>query len=806
MIKNHLKILFRSIVRQQFYASINIIGLTIGIATSLLISMYIVDELSYDKFHADAEDIFRVDLNGRLGEQEFNSCYTSAPAAEGFLLDIPEISSSTRIAFWDDVNIENGEESFTEKKLLLADSNFFSFFSFRLLEGTASGVLNGPNKVVLTKSTAKKLFQFNDQSYESLMGKMILIGNDNRNCIISGIAEDPPENAHFHYNVILSMDSYMESRSPSWISNNLITYVKKSPVATQSQIESKFPEIVKKYVGPQVQMALGITIDDFFKQGGKYGFYLEPITGIHLNPVVDHDIEPGGNMNSIYLLSTIAAFILIIACINFMNLSTARFANRAKEVGVRKSLGASRKIIALQFLGESVLYSFIALVIALCILIPVLPSFNALADKSLTLSMILNVRFIGILLALIMVVGLAAGSYPALFLTAFKPTEVLRGQVRAGIKSGGLRSSLVVFQFIISSGLIILTILIFKQLNHLQALNLGFDKENLMVINNINALGPNKNAFKKELVNSHHVINASISYTAPPEVKYSDVFRPLNGQQQDYGFNYNIVDYDHFETFGIPLLKGRYFSKTHPSDSNAVIINEAAARMMGWENPVGEKIQTHQQGNPVKEIIGVVKDFNFISLQDDITALAIFPGDQGNLLAVRLSKGDVYEKVKYLESTWNTFSASVPFDYSFIDVDFDAKFKKERQLGRLFILFTILSIIVATLGLIGLATFTTQQRAKEIGIRKVLGSTSLKIIVLLSKEYLKLIGFSYCIAVPLTYWIITWWLENFAYKMAIGFASFLFGGLFTIVIALLAVGYQSLKAALANPVDSINYE
>ena len=361
-------------------------------------------------------------------------------------------------------------------------------------------------------------------------------------------------------------------------------------------------------------------------------------------------------------------------------------------------------------------------------------------------------------------------------------------------------------QFAISTCLIILTLLIFKQLNHLQSISLGFNQENLLVIRNIDALGPNKIAFKEDLKNSNYVINASVSNMVPPEVNYSDIFKPANGEDRDYGFNYYFVDYDHFKTFEIPLKSGRYFSEAHPSDSNAVLINEAAAKIIGWENPVGEKIQTHWKEGDNREIIGVVKDFNFLSLKDEVTPLVIFPGFQGTLLTVKLSQGDVNQKIKFIKSKWQSLAASTPFDFSFIDADFNAKFNKEKQLGKIFMVFTFFSILVAGLGLIGLATFSSQQRSKEIGIRKVLGSSSLVIIGLLSKEYLKLIGISFLLAVPLSILVINWWLKNFAYKTELGVTSFIIGGVFTLVLALVSVSYQSLKAALSNPVNSIRNE
>ena len=806
MVKNYLKILIRNITRQRFYAFINIFGLTVGLVTSLLIVIYILDEFSYDTFHRDFRHIFRVDLNGRLGDQEFNSCYTSAPVANRIKLDIPEVDNACRIAFWDDINIQKGNISFIEKKLMLADSNFFDFFSFKLLSGNYKDVLSGPNKIVLTESEAGKLFTGENINYNSMIGSMLLIGKDEINCMITGITEDPPENSHFHYTMILSMDTYPESKNTAWINNILISYIKKNTQATKDQIETKFPGLINKFVGPQVQQALGISLAEFYKQGGKYGFYLEPITSIHLNSMVDHDLEAGGSMNNVYILTAIAIFIIIIACINFMNLSTARFSTRAKEVGIRKFLGSSRRKLIFQFLGESTLYSFAAIIFAIIIIALAVPAFNSLSGKTLNLNDIINFKFLISLLVLILFVSICAGIYPALYLTTFKPSEVLRGKIKAGIKSSGIRRTLVIFQFSISTGLIILTFLIFKQLNHLQTLNLGFNQENLLVIRNINSLGQDRFAFKEELRKSNDVINVTISNLSPPEVNYSAVFRPINGGDKDYGFNYYFVDYDYLKTLEIPLVQGRFFSEKFPSDSNAVLINESAAEMIGFSNPVGERIQTHWSDGDSREIIGVIKNFNFISLKDKISPLVIFPGNHGDLMTVRLSRGNINLKINNIKSKWQNYTTSSPFDFTFVDADFDAKFKKEKQLGNIFMVFTLFSIFVAALGLIGLATFTTRQRAKEIGIRKVLGSSSISIIGLLLKEYLKLIGISFVIAIPLCIFFMNWWLQNFAYKIELGYPGFILGGILTTLIALFAVGLQSMKAALMNPAASIQYE
>jgi putative ABC transport system permease protein len=805
---NYLKIALRNIQRQKFYAFINITGLTIGFITSLLIVLYIVDEFSYDKFHNDAELIYRVNLFGRMSGQEFNSCYTSAPVAASFAEEIPEVEEVCRITQWEDITVEYIEDAYTEKTVLLADSNFFDFFNFNLIQGDPKTVLSKPFSLVLTETVANKIFGYAGPGDSSPIGQNLEFGIDKWTCTITGIVENPPPNSHFHFSMILSMGSWDYSRSPVWVSNSLLTYIKLNENANWQDVEAKFPGMVRKYIGPQVQQYLGISFDEFLEQGGAYGFYLQPLLDIHFSPEVDLHLEPGGNMNTIYLLIAIVIFIIVIACINFMNLSTARFSGRAKEVGVRKSVGGSISSLRFQFLMESVFYTLISLILAQIVLMFILPQFNVLSGKLLTIRVLYNFYYLTGILFLVFIVGLLAGSYPAFYLTSFRPVEVLRGRIKSGMKSKGIRRILVIFQFTMSIGLIICTLLIYKQLQYLQNKDFGFDKNNVLVIRNAESLGSSKIAFKEELLKLPEVLNASVCNLVPPDVNYSDVFRPRGEDTQERGSNYCIVDEDLLKTLKLSMVDGRFFSKEFPSDSRAVVINEAAARLLGWENPVGQKLQTFwkEDDEDVREVIGVVKDYNFQSLEEEITSLVIFLGTEGNNLLVRLTPGDVNRKINLIQSKWKSFAHGASFDYSFIADNFNAKFRKEQQLSKIFLVFTCLAIIIASLGLLGLATFTAEQRSKEIGIRKAMGASSNGIVKLMSMEYLKLIFISFIIAIPLSYGMINWWLKNFAYKTNLGVISFLIGGVIALFIAILSVGYQSIKAASRNPVDSLRYE
>jgi len=808
MFFNYLKIALRNILRQKFYAFVNITGLTIGIITSLLIILYMVDEFSYDRFHEDADRIYRVNLMGRMSGQEFNSAYSSAPVAAGFLEEIPGVEKTCRIAPWQDMSVEHLEDTFTEKTVLVADSNFFDFFSFNLLSGDPETVLDKPYSIVLTETAANKIFGYTGPGDNRCLDQNLEFGIDKWLCTVTGIVEDPPPNSHFHFSMILSMESWDYSRNSIWVSNSLLTYIKLNKNTDWQVVDSKIPELVKKHIGPQAQQYLGISFEEFLEKGGAYGFYLQPLLDIHFEPEVDLHLEPGGNMKTIYLLIGIVVFIIIIACINFMNLSTAKFSGRAKEVGVRKSLGSSVGRLRTQFLTESVMYTLVSLLLAQVVLALILPQFNMLSGKLLTIKALYNFNYLAAIILLVIIIGILAGSYPAFYLTSFKPVEVLRGRIRAGMKSKGIRRILVIFQFTMSTGLIICTLLIYKQLLYVQNKDLGFNKNDLIVIKNAGALGTDKNAFKEELSKMGEVENVSICNLVPPNVNYSDLFRPVGEDTQERGINYCIVDEDFMSTLELSMVDGRFFSKEFSSDINGVVINEAAARLLGFKDPVGEKIQTFWKENneDVREIIGVVKNYNFQSLEEEITSLIIFQGTEGNNLLVRLTPGNIDKKILLLQAKWESFPEKGSFDYSFIADDFSAKFRKEQQLGKIFLVFTLLAIIIASLGLFGLANFTAEQRSKEIGIRKAMGASSGSIVKLLSREYLNLVFISFFIAALLSYGIISWWLKNFAYKTSIGIISFLAGGVIAVLIAVLSVGYQSLKAASRNPVDSLKYE
>lgn len=801
-----MKVAFRNIIRQKFYAFVNVFGLTIGLASTILISLYITDELSYDRFHKDAEHIYQVGVFGRLAGQEFNGATTPAPMASTLVDEIPDIDAAIRLNQWDKIICGYNDKSFTEEHVLLADSNFFSFFTFQLLQGNPNEVLKGPKKMVLTESAAKKYFGYSGPGDETPIGKLMTFGS--WTCEVTGIAADPPSNSHFHFSIILSMDSWDYAKNNQWTSNSWHTYFHTIPNATLSGLLDKFNALVDKYVGPEVKQYLNMSLDEFRAQGGAYHYVLEHMTDIHLKSTLEDNFEAGGRMDYLYIFGSIAIFIILIACINFMNLTTARSANRAKEVGIRKTIGAIRYRLMSQFFSESILFTIISVGLAILLIWIVLPSFNTLAGKQITLSFLLNPWYLFSILLLVIFVGVGAGLYPALYLTSFKPAEVLKGRVRAGFKSSGIRSVLVVLQFSISIGLIVSTLIVYQQLDHLQTQNLGFEKENVIVLDNMSKLGTNRKVFKDNLINYEGIKNASYSNMSPPHIDNSSVFRPLVENAEDNIFFYYWVDDTYDETLDLQMADGRFFDKNIASDSSAVILNEAAMKQLGWTDYHDKRLLSFNksdEGDPI-HVIGVVKDFNFETLRNQVRPMLLLYRPNSNLISIRLKPGDIQSKLDFIGDQWKQLSNGAPFDYVFLDQEFDKLFRAEQRMGSIFLVFTILAIVIACLGLFGLASFTAEQRSKEISIRKVMGATVPQVMVMLSTSFTRLVLIAFVVGTPLAYYGMHLWLEGFAYRINIGIFSLLAGGLAALLISWFTISFQSFKAARANPVRSLRSE
>ncbi len=806
MIKNYLTVALRNIKKHTFYSAINIFGLATGVAASLFILLYIVDELSYDRFQQDASAIYRIGLKGKIGGQEMETASSCPPLASAMVAEIPGVEAATRINRRDNMVFKNGDLSFTEDKVLFADSNFFQFFSFKLLKGDLATALKEPNSIVLTPDLATKYFK------EEALGKLITIGNENKSFKVTGIVAEAPHNSHFSFTALLSTSSEKDYyNAPYWTNNGLYTYFKKNPNTTDESISSKLNDITDKHIAPEIEKFMGVSVQKFREAGNQYGYFTKPMLESRLHSTWNDDIEPSGNITYIYVFGGVGIFILLIACINFMNLSTARSAGRAKEVGLRKTLGSVRGQMVGQFLAESVVYASIATLLAFMLTMLLLPQFNLLSGKQLPLLTILNPVILLSALGLTLIIGLFAGSYPAFYLTSFSAVEVLKGKVRAGLKSKGIRSGLVIFQFALSIILIICTTTVYQQISFLQERNAGLDKHNVLVINNAGRLATNQLAFKNSLLTKTGVEKVSFTDNVFPGVNNTTVFRnPLT--RKDHVMGTYVADYDHAEVLKFELLQGRYFSRDFPSDSNAVVINEAAARELGWDKPLQEKLITFggdQSKGIITEIpmnvIGVVKDFNFESYKIKVRPMILRVSNKSNNLLVRYS-GKADNIIKETTALWKEYASGDPFEYSFLDQNFDQLFREEQRLGSLFTVFTVLAIFIASLGLFALAAFTAEQRTKEIGIRKAMGASVSGITALLSKEFTLLVAVSIVLAIVPAYFLLDYWLSQFAYRVEITFAIFAISSLGALLIAWITVGFQAFKAALIKPVDSLRSE
>jgi putative ABC transport system permease protein len=800
MFKNYFKVAVRNITRYKFYSAINILGMTIGLTTCLVIILYIADELSYDTFHRNADRIYQVGLHGKIGGQDIMVANTCPPMGPALVAEIPEVESSTRIApYFGQPSIKYEQKVFAEEKVFYVDSNFFEFFDYRLLEGDAQSVLKQPNTLVLTEEVATKYF-----GNESAIGKLVVFDNQNETYKVTGVAENPPTNSHFYFNVLVSAETGDRLKRKEWLNNNMFTYFLLRENAQLGGVHKKFDELIEKYIGPEIEKFTGTSLKQMREQGGEYGYYTTKLTDIHLRSVSMGDLEAKGNIVYVYFFGGVGLFILIIACINFMNLSTARAAGRAKEVGLRKTLGSLREQMIGQFLAESMIYSLIAVGISLVACYFLLPSFNLLSGKELGMTIFVQPWFIAAIIALIIFVGLVAGSYPAFYLTSFNVVEVLKGKARAGMKSKGIRSFLVVLQFSISIFLIIFTVVVYQQIRFMQEKNLGIDKENILILKNTNRLDENKEAFRNTLSQQTGIAKMSYTNNSFPGVNNTTVFKEA-GSEQDHIMGVYYADYDHQDVMKFELKEGRFFSKDFPSDSLAIVLNEAAVKEFNFQDPIGEELIYNDGGMKRLKIIGVIKNFNFESFKDQVRPLSILLTQNSNSLLIRY-EGSASAVVENAERLWKEYAANEPFEYSFLDESFDELFRSEQRMGKIFSIFAGLAIFVACLGLFALAAFTSEQRTKEIGIRKVMGASVSSLAVLLSREFTKLVLIAFIPAAAAGWYVSDQWLQSFAYRTPISPWIIIISGIIAILVAWLTVSFQSIKAATSNPVNALRYE
>jgi putative ABC transport system permease protein len=793
MLKNYLKTAWRNLIKSKGFTFINILGLTIGITVCMMIFLFIMNEFSVDGFHAKGKKIYRVMRHYKHDGKTGDVGYLSGPYGPALLNDFKgEIEAAVRVDPDQSlVTIDN--RSFNEKNVLDVDSNFFHLFSFPLIKGNAADVLKYPNSVVLTETTAKKYFQ----TIDNAMGKVITM-DKMLQLKVTGIAKDVPSNSHLTFDLVVPLANYRDrSIMTRWINHGLYVYVLLNDHVTEQQVESRFPQFMQKYVG-----------SDMKKYGFEFSLSLTPLKDVYFENASFTDSTKHGDQRVVYIFISIAVLILLIACINFTNLSTIRAADRSKEVGMRKVMGALRNDLVWQFIGESMILTTISCILSIVLLFMVMPWYNQLLGFTLTISW--NTLPIYLFLAgVIIVVGILAGSYPAFFLSAFSPVQAIKGKLRLGKGGAFFRQALVVVQFSISVFLIVGTLIITKQMNYVKNKQLGYNREQSVVVPiNNNDIFENMNAFKTNLQNNSFVQSVSLMSGEPGGFYDAYVFE-VEDHHEKWNARTEFADFEYVQTLGLKIIAGRNFSAQFPTDTtDAVLINRAAATKLGWtpEKSIGKWIQNTFRDTTKRRIIGVVEDFNFLSLKENMDALVISPSMDRRVAVIKLRPGNIKAGLAAITAEYNKAAPAYPLEYRFLDKQFNDMYEKDIRQQSILTVFAALAIFIACLGLFGLASFTATKRFKEIGVRKVLGSSVQDIVVLLSKDLLKPVIIATCIAMPVGYYMLDKWLQNFAYKTSLSWWIFILAALITFGIALITVSMKAIKAAMANPVKSLRTE
>lgn len=805
MFQNYFKIAWRNLLRNRAFSAINIAGLSIGLASCMLISLYVLDELSFDRYNEKADQIVRVIFKGTMQGGKINEAHVMPPTAQALKADFPEVLASTRLRQGGFPKVFFGDKQYTGDPMAFVDSNFFQIFTLPLVIGNSKTALTEPNTLVVTEELAEKYFGKQDA-----LGKVVKFKDSDISYKITGVMEKVPANSHFHYDIFISMTGLEEAKSTSWMQSEFFTYLLLQKDYDYKKLESKLPQTVEKYMAPQLQKAMGVTLAEFRKSGNDIGLYLQPLTDIHLHSSASYDLGNSGDIKYVYIFGAVAIIMLLIACINFMNLSTAGASKRAREVGVRKVMGSEKIELVWQFLLESILLTSIALVLATIFGFIALPLFNKLSGKDLALQLSSVPTLLPGILLFGLIVGVLAGSYPAFFLSSFKLISVLKGKFTSDKGSVSLRSGLVVVQFFISITLIIGTTVVYQQLKYIQNKKLGYDKEQVLILDSW-ALGKNQEVFRDEILRDPEVINVSSSGYLPAGPSYNNNFMvyPEDKTTQLVKILRYDIDANYISTLGMEMAAGRNFSKEFGNDSTGVILNETAAKMMGWKNDALNRTISNTNNDGKKStyrVIGIVKDFHFRSLHERITPLAMVLSGGAGTMIVKIKTKDMSGLLSKMKTQWDTFKPEIPFAYSFMDERINNTYLAEQKTGQILGVFAGLTIFVACLGLFGLATFTAEQRTKEIGVRKVLGASVASVVALLSRDFLKLIAVAIVIATPVAWFGMNRWLQDFEYRINISWWIFAMAAILSVGVALLTVSFQSIKAALMNPVKSLRSE
>lgn len=800
MLSNYIKVAFRNIFRHKGYTLLNVVGLALGITCCLLIMLWVMDELSYDRFHENKNTIYRVEQDQFYSGRTFHVTVTPYPMAQGLIDEIPEVKDATPYPYAGTLLLRYKEKAFFETTIRAVTPAFLRMFSFPLVQGTKETALENPNSILISEDIAEKYF-----GDDEALGNVINI-NNKFDFTVTGILKNIPKNSILQFEMLIPY-KFLEDQGRTndhWGANSINTYVQLHDNVNVEEVNEKITDL-------RFRKVLDLFADDpdgkeRFQSGKKTQFMVAPLVDIHLHSYFGYN-KSMGDILYIYVVSAIALFVLLIACINFMNLSTARSGNRAKEVGLRKVVGAKKGNLIWQFYGESILLAFIGLFFSLIIIFFILPGFSTFAGKEFTLKKLLHWKFFIGMFSITFLTGLIAGSYPALFLSAFQPVKILRGGLNIGAKGSLFRKVLVVAQFALSISLIIGTIIIYNQLQFMKTKELGYDKEHLIYIPLRGDSGDSYDVVKSELKKDPRIINVSGSNHPPTNIGSNSSGAEWDGKNPEFStlISHGSVDFDFIETMGIEMLEGRTFSNEFSTDtSSAFLVNEEVQKIMGGESVVNKRFDFQGQEGT---IVGVVKNYHFQSLQNDIEPLSLIVKPENvNYMIIRLQQGDVDERINFVRSTWERIIPNYPFDHRFVDETLDNMYRGWDRLSTLVKYFSFLAILIACLGLFGLASFTAEQRTKEIGVRKVLGASISNLLLLMSKEFTKWVLVANLLAWPIAYFVMKNWLQSFAYRTNLAWWIFASTGAVALVIALITVSYQSVKAALTNPVDALKYE
>ncbi len=810
MFLNYFLVAFRNLLKQRAYTFINITGMAIGITCSIFIILFVNHELSYDRFHTKADRIFRVGVSGKFSGNEFNQAVTAQPMAQAVISDYPEVKNVVRLREYGDWLVTYGEKKFHEENMLFADSTFFQIFDFRLLKGDPLTVLKEKRTIVLSESMARKYF-----GNEDPIGKMIKLETDTTLFRVTGLMEDVPANSHIHFDAVGSLHTYARPEQEFWVSHNFYTYILTDGITPKDTLENKLQSLIYKYVGPQIEEVLGMSMDALEEQGDFFGYFLQPLKEIHLNSDLDYEFEPNGNKVLVYIFIVIAALILIVACINFTNLATAQAVSRSKEVGIRKLVGAQKPMLVSQFLFESFILTAFAFAVAAILVSLLIPYFNNMIQIEVNTAFLASWKIVPLILLFIILISFLAGSYPAFYLAAFRPIQVLKGLVIRGTRGGKIRSILVVLQLAVSILILVGTYITFGQLRFLIKKDPGFDTENILVIRRSDVLKDKMESFKQELLRNPGIVSVSNSNSIPGRnFSNNAIFVEERGKNSTYLTWQSWVSFDYDKVFSLKIVDGRFFSRDISTDSSGIVLNQAAVKSLDLDEPVlGQRLLSPSgpQSFNACPIIGIVEDFHFQSMHTTIGPMSflLMPGNWEGYIPVKLTRNNLQESVDFVRETWESFTTEYPFDYFWMSDDYARLYDTEKKTSSIFIAFTIISLIIACLGLIGLISFTAVQRTKEIGVRKVMGSSSKFIVKLFFKEIGILVAIGTVLAAPV-YFIVNNWLQNFAYHIQFSLIKFaiilMAAGIITLLLSWISVGGITIHASRKNPVDSLRYE